>query len=97
MTAQAIALFAVSCLLPAQSMRVGGNGEKAWLVIPMTGSGTWADPKRPALLAETGVPFRFQLSDDGTMGPVELSPRNAAEFRRVARGIQSLSRVTKPW
>jgi len=33
---------------------------------------------------ESGVPFRYELSDDGTTAPVEASPRNLAEIKKLA-------------
>ncbi|HEU0122425.1 MAG TPA: hypothetical protein VFQ91_17980 [Bryobacteraceae bacterium] len=61
----------------------GSAGTKAFLTVPMVGSGTWDDPKRPALVKESGVPFRFQISDDGRTAIVEVSPRTIAEMSRL--------------
>ncbi len=70
-------------LLSGQNIRVGRAGQKALLAVPMVGTGTWADPKRPAFVRESGAPFRFQVSDDGTMALVEASPRNLAEMAKL--------------
>ena len=70
--------------LSAQNVRFGEGGGKTLLAVPMVGAGTWADPKRPAFVREAGVPFRYQVSDDGTMALVEASPRNLAEMAKLA-------------
>jgi len=69
--------------LSAQNMRVGEGGSKTLLAVPMVGSGTWEDPKRPAFVREAGVSFRYQVSDDGTMALVEAMPRNLAESAKL--------------
>ena len=70
--------------LSAQNVRFGEGSGKTLLAVPMVGAGTWADPKRPAFVREAGVPFRYQVSDDGTMALVEASPRNLAEMAKLA-------------
>ncbi|MBI2685177.1 MAG: hypothetical protein HYX27_02595 [Acidobacteria bacterium] len=67
----------------SQPARIGGAGQKAFLQAPVVGSGSWEDPKRPAFVKESGVPFRFQLSDDGKMAIVEVTPRNLAEMAKL--------------
>jgi hypothetical protein len=67
----------------AQNIRVGETNGKRLLAVPMVGAGTWEDPKRPAFVRESGVPFRYQVSDDGTMALVEASPRNLAEMGKL--------------
>ena len=76
-------LFTLFVTLSAQNARIGESGAKTMLAVPMVGTGTWADPKRPAFVRESGVPFRFQVSDDGTMALVEASPRNLAEAAKL--------------
>lgn len=79
-----LALFSL-LILPVigQSLLVGEGGGKRLLAVPMVGAGTWEDPKRPAIVVESGVPFRYQVSDDGTMALVEASPRNLAEMAKL--------------
>ena len=88
-------LFAVLSLvaLYAQSARVGGNGERFLVLVPMVGAGTFQDPKRPAFLREAGVAFRYQLSDDGATAIAEVSPRGPLEMVRLEERMKGDSRV----
>ena len=52
----------------------------------MVGAGTWADPKRPAFVREAGVPFRYQVSDDGTMALVEVRRKKVRVGGRQRHG-----------
>lgn len=63
------------------------------LTVPMVGAGTWADPKRPAFVRELGIPFRYEVSDDGTMALVEASPRNLAEMQKLDEVVQKEPRA----
>ena len=74
------ALFVI--LLTCPSLRAEGGG-KTLLTVPMVGAGTWEDPKRPAFVRETGVPFRYQVSDDGLTAIVEAMPRTLAESAKL--------------
>jgi hypothetical protein len=74
-----LSFLIVTCV--AQNARMGEGNGKILLAVPMVGAGTWADPKRPAHVREAGVPYRFQVSDDGTMALVEAAPRSLAELR----------------
>ena len=69
--------------LSAQNVRFGEGSGKTLPAAPRAGAGTWEDPKRPAFVRESGVPFRYQVSDDGTMALVEASPRNLAEMKKL--------------
>jgi hypothetical protein len=62
---------------------MGGSGVKALLTVPMIGAGTWDDPRRPALVREAGVGFRYQVSDDGTMALVEAAPGDLAGMAKL--------------
>lgn len=79
-------------------MTGGGAAPKALLVVPMTGAGTWEDPKRPAIVGESGAPFRYQVSDDGTMALVEASPRTIAEAETLTEltGKESRAKLFRP-
>jgi hypothetical protein len=79
--------------LSAQSVRMGIGTGKVLLVTPMVGVGTMEDPKRPAFVRESGVPFRYQLSDDGTMALVEAMPRNLAESARLESLVKNDARA----
>jgi hypothetical protein len=69
--------------MAAQSVPSRAATGRTLLTVPVTGRGTWDDPKRPAFVKEAGVAFQFTLSDDGTMAIVEASPRTLAELRRL--------------
>jgi hypothetical protein len=84
--------FIVSITCLAQSAKIGGHDAKTLLAVPMIGSGTWEDPKRPAFVRESGVPFRYELSDDGKMALVEASPRNLAEMAKLSGLIKTDAR-----
>ncbi len=89
-----LSLMAVS----AQSARIGGNGERFLVLVPMVGAGTFEDPKRPAFLREAGVAFRYQLSDDGATAIAEVSPRGPLEMVKLEERLKTDSRakVFKP-
>ncbi len=72
-------IFAAGVTVLSQNAHIGGAQGKALLTVPMIGTGKWDDPKRPALVREAGVPFQFQISDDGQTAIVQVSPRNLAE------------------
>jgi hypothetical protein len=94
MTGPKIALLlALGMLLPAQNPRLSGGGAKTLLVVPMIGSGTYSDPKRPAFVREAGLPFRMQVSDDGTMALVEVSGRTPGELRRLEEQVKTDARA----
>ena len=57
----------LSACIYAQPAAMSMGGHKTFLAVPMVGAGTWEDPKRPAFMKESGVSFRYQVSDDGTM------------------------------
>lgn len=92
---QIIALLISICLVPlsAQNARIGAGSGKTLLAVPMIGAGTWADPKRPAFVRESGVSFRYQLSDDGAMALVEASPRNLAEMAKLDGFVKNDARA----
>ena len=91
-------LFTLFVTLSAQNARIGESRAKTMLAVPMVGTGTWADPKRPAFVRESGVPFRFQVSDDGTMALVEASPRNLAEAAKLDAFVKNdpRSKIFRP-
>ena len=63
------------------------------LVVPMVGSGTLEDPKRPAFVREAGVAYRYQLSDDGASAIVEAAPRGPLEAQKLENNTKTDARV----
>jgi hypothetical protein len=66
--------------------------ERVLCVVPMTGAGTWADPRRPMFApARSANPtdrsgilaFTFVHSDDGLLAIVELVARDRAALKPV--------------
>jgi hypothetical protein len=73
--------------------------ERLYLVVPMTGSGTMEDPRRPMYVpappahglnataapaaADGIIAFTFQESDDGAYALVELVARDRAAFKAI--------------
>lgn len=101
-----LAAFTVftSTLLAQHRVDPGMLYYRVWMVVPMTGSGTPADPQRPmfvpaAPLQTTGRPdilgFQMQASDDGKFALVEFVFRDRIAFHDVlareaaARGISA--------
>jgi hypothetical protein len=76
-----------------KAARVGGNGERFLVLVPMVGAGTFADPRRPAFLREAGVAFRYQLSDDGATAIAEVAPRGPLQMMRLEERMKGDSRV----
>lgn len=81
--------------------------ERVIAIVPMTGSGTYADPRRPELAPATLagpdqvagkgiIAFSYQVSDDGKMAVVELVARDKSELEAVTRrarpGVQVFER-----
>jgi len=77
----------------AQPARVGGSGEKSLVIVPMTGTGTWADPRRPALPRDAGASFRYVLSDDGNTAIVELSGGAPPQREKIEAELSKDARV----
>jgi hypothetical protein len=64
--------------------------ERLYLVVPMIGSGTTEDPRRPMYAPLPGeqapdgiVAFTFQESDDGQFALVEFVARDRAAFKAI--------------
>lgn len=78
------ALLLLCTCVSGQSRRVdpGQMYERIYAIVPMIGSGTWADPKRPMFVPppsqmkpgdRTGIiAFHQQTSDDGKFALVEI-------------------------
>jgi hypothetical protein len=87
-------LFAVATCLPAQQkLDTRQLYERLYCVLPVTGAGTWASPKRPLYApspeqmnpaARTGIiGYTYVLSDDGQSVLVEFVARDAAAFAPI--------------
>jgi hypothetical protein len=68
------------------------NYERIMVVVPMTGTGSWTDPKRPLFAPATLPPpgtrtgilaYSFQSSDDGQLALVEFVARDKSAFRTL--------------
>ena len=86
-------LLTVGFLVVAQPPGMAGGGERSLVVVPMIGTGTGADPRRPALPKDAGIAFRYVLSDDGATAIVELSGGNPLQRRKMESELQKDSRV----
>ncbi|MFN0104739.1 MAG: hypothetical protein ACKV2U_21955 [Bryobacteraceae bacterium] len=86
-------LCAAAFVVSAQPARIGGSGERILVAVPMVGAGTWADPRRPAMLREAGVAFRFELSDDGATAIAEVSPRGPLELKNLESQLKTDARA----
>jgi hypothetical protein len=85
------------CILAAsvfsqQRVDSGNLYHRILAVLPMVGTGTWDDPKRPMFVPppsqmstdRSGIlAFQFQLSDDGKFALVELVTANKAAFSPI--------------
>jgi hypothetical protein len=87
-----ISVFAAVSAL-AQPGVVAAGGERVLVTVPMVGSGTWNDPKRPAMLREARVPFRFVLSDDGNTAIVLAAPRGPLETKTLEERLRDEPRA----
>ena len=86
-------ILAVGLLAVAQPPGMGGGGERSLVVVPMIGTGTGADPRRPALPNTAGMAFRYVLSDDGATAIVELSGGNPLQRQKIDAELRKDSRV----
>src|SRR5258708_40078275 len=71
----------------------GGTSDRAFIAVPMVGTGTWADPKRPAYVKEAGLSVRYHLSDDGKMALAEVSGRSRAQLAAFEKTLKSDTRA----
>ena len=84
-------------MLP-RSVDPGQQYERAYVIVPMVGAGTWDDPKRPMFTPapHTMVPgnrtgiiaFNHVASDDGTVALVEIVAATKAELAAVIAPIK---------
>lgn len=95
------ALGAVFCLLVPAQRRVPANQlyERIYLVLPMEGRGTWADPKRPLFMPapdeikpgdRSGIlAWHFQISDNGQFALVEIVAANQPALAGLTARIRA--------
>jgi hypothetical protein len=93
-------LFAasISSLFAQHKVQMHNMYERLYLVVPMIGSGTAEDPRRPMYVpppagpgtdgtaqpADSGIiAFAFQESDDGESAVVELVARDPSAFKPI--------------
>ena len=92
------ALLATALCLPAQhKVDTRQLYERLYCVVPMVGTGTWADPKRPLYApspaqmnpaSRTGIiGFTHVLSDNGQFALVEFVARDAKAFDRILADV----------
>jgi hypothetical protein len=79
-------------LVAQRRVDVRYQGERLLAIVPMTGAGTPADPRRPmfAPMQPSGNPrqpgiegFRYVVSDDGRFALVEFVARDASAFASI--------------
>jgi len=107
-----LAVIGLICTAPAGlwgQKRVDGRNlyERVLAIVPMTGSGTYADPRRPEMTPATLagpdqisgkgiISFSYQVSDDGKTAVVELVARDKSVLEAVSRnarpGVQVFDR-----
>src|SRR5437016_932515 len=89
-----IGLLALTALVAQRRVDRGNLYERAMCIVPMVGSGSPADSRRPAyvpLPAAPGAPtspngiigFSYQMSDDGQFALLELVARDRSAFNAV--------------
>jgi len=93
-------LFCSSVLLAQQAVDPGNRYERLICIVPMIGSGTYDDPRRPAYAPTSSQPdptqpgqgilaYSFAASDDGQLALVEFVAMDRAAFATIladARG-----------
>jgi hypothetical protein len=86
-------LSLLSFTVSAQPSRVSGSGERVLLIVPMTGVGSWAEPRRPSIPRDAGLAFHYVLSDDGNMAIVEATALNPVKSQQIEAALKQDSRV----
>jgi len=85
-------MLAVCCLLiqPVLHAQSSWSGPKAIGIVPVTGKGTWEDPRRPDLPRELSGNYQWVPSDDGRWAIVEIGEGTGSEA--VVEALQRLSK-----
>ncbi len=97
--ALALAVCLVCSALGQRSVDQRNLHERLYCVLELTGSGTWADPKRPLYApspaemspaTRTGIiGFTYVLSDDGQFALVEFVAGDPKAFDHILAGINA--------
>src|SRR5689334_6955278 len=93
MKALLVLVLAAGALTAQHGVAPGNMYERLLCIVPMTGKGTWDDPKRP-MFAPAGrdiksndrsgiISWHFEPSDDGNFALVEFVAVDKAALRRI--------------
>jgi hypothetical protein len=91
------ALCAAPFLFAQQRVDPRNLYERIICIVPMTGSGTWADPKRPLFVPALSTPalsrtgllaYAYVLSDDRTLALVEFVAPKRSAFQPILSANQ---------
>jgi hypothetical protein len=92
-------IVAGGALAQQQHVDPGNLYARIYAIVPMTGSGTWADPKRPTFAlppqqmtpgVRTGIiAFNSVTSDDGNFALIEIVTANRQELAKVTTQINA--------
>ena len=95
----AVLLAIATCLRAQHKVDSRQLYERLYCVVPMVGTGTWADPKRPLYApapaqmnpaSRTGIiGFTHVLSDNGQFALVEFVARDAKAFDNILADINA--------
>jgi len=73
--------------LRGQGVRARTPGQRVIVTVPMTGSGTWEDPKRPDLPKGEAIEFHYVLSDDGQTAIAEVTLSSPLELSKLQAAL----------
>lgn len=82
-----VSLILIPQILQSQSP---WSGPKLVGIVPITGKGTWEDPRRPDLPKELSGNYQWLPSDDGRWAIVEIGEGTGSEAL-----VQAVSRLSK--
>jgi hypothetical protein len=92
-------LLCASTLLAQQAVNPRNRYERLICIVPMIGSGTYEDPRRPAYAPTSSQPdqaepgkgilaYSFQASDDGQFALVEFVAMDREAFARILADVK---------
>jgi hypothetical protein len=92
-----LAILPAKPLYPRTRVSPANNYERLIAIVPMIGTGSAEDPRRPQFTPANGVAgnrqgligFSFQLSDDENYALVEFVAMNRAAFRNILAGAKN--------
>ena len=96
-------LYATHLAIGQSRVDVQNLNERMYVVVPMTGLGTYADPKRPLiapskdqLRSGTGIiSWSYEPSDDGLLAIVEIVTRNRSTIDSLTKDARVLKSLEK--